>query len=60
MDENFYTSLENTYEAALKLIYQNGLLKKFKTRALSITDNSVNIGWGFHDSLEAVYYEYYD
>jgi hypothetical protein len=60
MDENFYTSLENTYEAALKLIYQNGLLKKFKTRALRITDNTVNIGWGFHDSLEAVYYEYYD
>jgi len=33
IDENFYTSVENTYANALELIDNNGLLEKCKERA---------------------------
>ena len=59
IDENFYTSVENTYANALELIDNNGLLEKCKERALKIVNDTDNIGWGFHDCPVDVYYEYY-
>lgn len=60
IDENFYLSVGNTYSNALKLMEKNGLLDKFKDRALDIVNETVNIGWGFHDHLADVYYYFYD
>ncbi len=60
IDENFYTSLENTYSNALNLIAKNGLLEKFQNRANRIITETENIGWGFHDYLEDIYYQYYE
>ena len=60
IDENFYTSVENTYEKALEIIVNNGLLEKFKSRALKIVNDTENIGWGFHDYLGDLYYEHYE
>lgn len=60
IDENFYTSLENTYSNALDLIAKNGLLEKFQNRANRIITETENIGWGFHDYLEDIYYQYYE
>ena len=60
IDEKFYTSLENTYRNALELIDKNGLIDRFKDRALKIVNDTENIGWGFHDYLGDVYYQYYE
>ena len=60
IDENFYTSIENTYSNALDLIDKNGLLDKFEERANKIVVNTENIGWGFHDYLGDVYYQHYE
>ena len=59
MDESFYISVENTFEKALDIINKNGLLVKFKFRALKIVNDTEGIGWGFHDYLGYLYYEYY-
>lgn len=60
IDENFYTSLENTYSNALNLIEKNGLLAKFENRANKIVSDTENIGWGFHDYLGDEYCQYYN
>ncbi len=60
IDENFYTSIENTYSNALDLIDKNGLLDKFEERANKIVVDTENIGWGFHDYLGDVYYQHYE
>jgi len=59
MDESFYISVENTFEKALDIINKNGLLVKFKFRALKIVNDTEGIGWGFHDYMGYLYYEYY-
>ena len=60
IDENFYTSVENTYSSALDLISKNGLLDKFKTRAYKIVTDTEGIGWGFHDYLGDLYFQHYE
>lgn len=59
IDENFYSSVENTYVKALETMDENGLLDKFKIRAMDIVKDTQNIGWGFHDYLGHVYHEHY-
>ncbi len=60
IDENFYTSIENTYSNALDLIGRNGLLNKFEKRAFKIVTDTKGIGWGFHDTLGDIYYKHYE
>ncbi|MCD6544319.1 MAG: hypothetical protein J7K34_07395, partial [Flavobacteriaceae bacterium] len=60
IDENFYTSIENAYETSLGLMYKEGVLEKFKDRALEIVNKTKNIGWGFHDYLQYEYHDYYE
>ncbi len=59
IDENFYSSLEKTYVKALTLMRKENLLNKFAIRARKIVDDTENIGWGFHDYLSQVYYDFY-
>ena len=59
IDDNFYTSIGNTYETSLELMRKEGILNKFKDRALEIVNETKNIGWGFHDYLRYEYYEHY-
>ena len=60
IDESFYSSIENTYSNALDLIDKNGLLDKFENRAYKIVTDTEGIGWGFHDFLGDLYYQYYE
>ena len=60
IDESFYTSVEKTYSNALDLIDKNGLLDKFEKRAYKIVADTEGIGWGFHDYLGDLYYQYYE
>jgi hypothetical protein len=59
IDEAFYTRVENTYDDALKLMHKEDILKKFKKRAEKIVDDTTDIGWGFHDYLSELYYDFY-
>jgi len=60
IDDSFYTSIENAYEAALELMYKEKLLSRFKDRAFEILIETENIGWGLRIYLEDVYYSYYE
>lgn len=59
IDENFYISMENTYEKALKLMNEEGLLYKFKYRVDKVVDDTTEIGWGFNDTLLEIHQRYY-
>jgi hypothetical protein len=57
--ESFYSSIESTYQAALKLMQKEKLLEKFADRAGKVVNDTSNIGWGFHDYLGDVHSEFY-
>ena len=57
--EMFYTSPENMFEKTLKLMGQNNLLGKYKSRAKKIVMNATD-GWGHQDSLHNMYEDAYD
>lgn len=60
IDENFYSSVENTYANAIELMDTHGILDKFKDRAINVVNETSGIGWGFHDYLGDVYHEHYE
>lgn len=59
MDESFYNSAYINFSAALKFIYQNGLLEQFKNRAEQCVQWASPCGYGFADDIEEMYEEYY-
>jgi hypothetical protein len=59
IDENFYSSMETTYVAALTLMRKENLLEKFADRAGKVVSDTSGIGWGFHDYLGDVHSDFY-
>jgi hypothetical protein len=59
IDEAFYTSMESMYQRAVKFIIGESLGGEFQERCRKIVENTVNMGWGFHDGLADTYYEYF-
>ena len=59
IDERFYSSLETTYVAALKLMKSEHLLDRFADRAGKVVSDTSGMGWGFHDYLCDVHAEFY-
>ena len=60
--EQFYRSLESAFVEAVALIRESGaeeLIDKFSPRLRDIVSDTANIGWGFHDYLEEVFYNEY-
>ncbi len=60
IDENFYSSVENTFARALEVMEKEGILAKFEDRSYEIVEGTRNIGWGFHDYLGDVYSQHYE
>lgn len=60
IDDNFYTKMGNMFADSLKYIFEHGLEELFEERCLKIKSESDNIGWGFSDYLDQVYWAYYD
>jgi len=58
INEPFYLSMESMYERAIKLITDSGLVSKFNERCLKIVRDTTGMGWGFHDQLCEIYYNY--
>jgi hypothetical protein len=59
INEAFYNSMESTYANALKIIYKERLMDVFKPRSVQILDDTQDMGWGFHDSLSEIFYQFY-
>ena len=59
IDEGFYSSLETTFVAAMKLMENENLLEKFAGQVSIIVNETHGIGWGFHDYICEVYWEFY-
>lgn len=59
INENFYSSLEKMFVEALTLMRNNDLLEKFSKRTGKIVEDTSGIGWGFHDYLADVYFDFY-
>ena len=60
IDENFYLSMEKMFDLSLALLKKEDILDKFNGRALKILTDTDGMGWGFHDSLCDIYYNYYE
>ena len=58
VDESFYLSLEKTYAQALTLMKRENLLDKFADRSSKVIKDTKGIGWGFHDFLTQVYFDF--
>lgn len=59
VNEAFYNSLTTTFVDALKIMDKENLLSKFEERVEKIVDNTSGIGWGFHDYLVQVWFDFY-
>lgn len=57
MWEQYYTTLENNFDKAMKHTCSNGLLFQFYERIETML-NATKTGWGFSDTLWDIYYEY--
>lgn len=60
IDEPFYNSIEDNYFKALKLLKKNELLDKFKKRTYEVVTSTKDIGWGFHEDISEIYFEFYE
>ena len=60
IDEPFYNSIASVYSSALSLMNKENILDKFADRARQIVDDTSGIGWGFHDELGDIYFEFYN
>jgi hypothetical protein len=59
IDEPFYMSIESMFERALKNIKKHNLENMFVDRAEKIVRDTSGIGWGFADSIEYLYSQYF-
>ncbi|GAA4842260.1 DUF6155 family protein [Algivirga pacifica] len=59
IDEAFYSSMTSTYSAALTLMAKEDLLEQFADRAAQVVQDTLDKGWGFHDTLYSIHWEFY-
>ncbi len=59
IDEQFYTSTENQFENAMKIMHKHNLLDKFQARCEAVCTDTEGIGWGFPDALSDLYLDYF-
>ena len=57
--EQFYDSAKTNFEIALKYIEKNGLLETFKQRCGKCVQHASPCEYGFCESIESLYDEYY-
>jgi hypothetical protein len=60
INESFYMSMESMFERAANFIVDQSLGYKFKDRCMKIVDDTINMGWGFHDELGDIYFGHFD
>jgi len=59
INENFYNSMEAMFEDALKITVKYKLKSQVDERCREVIEDACD-GWGFKDSLEGLYEEYFE
>ena len=59
INETFYKSLATTFVDSLTIMRKENLLYKFEDRVVTVVDDTSGIGWGFHDYLVQVWFDFY-
>lgn len=60
IDEPFYSSLENGFEQACKLIQREKLRAHFEETCKDLIEQTSGFGWGVYSTLSDIYEEYLD
>ncbi|MEM1135419.1 MAG: DUF6155 family protein [Bacteroidota bacterium] len=60
IDEAFYSSLESSFEEAMKLIAKEKLQDDYEKQCKAFIKVSYNFGWGVYDNLTYLYQEYFE
>lgn len=58
IDDRFYRSVEKMYQSVIKMINEEEtdlLYKEYEERLIAVVQNTIGIGWGFHDQLADIY-----
>lgn len=58
MWEQYYTAVENNFNASLKFIAKSDFFPQFKSRIMQCLAWAEDCGWGFPDTLWDIYYDY--
>lgn len=59
MDEPFYNSAYNAFSKALSLAEKHGYLQEIKPQIEKIVSIMGDTGWGFSDSINDIFFDYY-
>jgi hypothetical protein len=59
IDEQFYYAIERAYLNALEYIFKNNLQEQYKDKVNKVHIEAERIGWGFTDSMNEVYFDFY-
>ncbi len=59
IDEPFYASMERMYEQAYEYVTENVIEYLFRSRFEKIVKDTKGTGWGFHDNLQDMFYEFF-
>ncbi|MCF7946651.1 MAG: DUF6155 family protein [Spirochaetia bacterium] len=60
IDEQFYGNIEKALQRLLVHLDKNNLLDAYKKKCLHFVDETEEIGWGFHEEISDLVYQYYD
>jgi hypothetical protein len=60
IDQNYYIRFANLYTDTLNYIFDNDLENNFDDRCLKLKMSTENIGWGFYQEMNDIYYAFYD
>jgi hypothetical protein len=60
ISESFYTSAENSFVKSLRLFQEEDVLEKYKERVSNLAKETIDMGYGFGDTIEDIFSDYYD
>lgn len=59
INEPFYNSMENMYEDAAKFVTKNKIAINYMNRFRKMVEDTLDMGWGFNETLENIFEEYF-
>lgn len=60
MEEQYYTSTENNFNAAMKHLAKNRIIEQFDNRIETILKHADTCGYGFSETMPEIYHKYAD
>ena len=60
ISESYYTSAGNTFASLLKILKEENVLGTYKERVSNMVKDTIDMGYGFGDTIEDIFSDYYD